>query len=102
MSWAKVKFVTYLPEYQENDNLIISALVEFGIGEESTSQTAFAKEVDLIQDTVFEGPYLPLEEVDSAAALTMVETALGTEQLELLKMKAEMFFIQSDTKFFND
>ena len=99
MRWCKVKYVNYLPDFEGIQNLIISAIVEFGVGEDSVSQTAFSKEIDLITSTDLSGPFIPLEDVDAAAALTIVEAALGADQMELLKMKAEMFFIQTNSKF---
>lgn len=101
MPWAKVKSLNYIPSFRGMENLVTSAIVEFGIANDGVDQVAFAKEIDLLNEVSFTGSFLPLEEIDQTQALSIVANIIGESGLEQLKLKAEITLMQTETLFFS-
>lgn len=99
MPWFKVKSLNYIPSFRGMENLITSAIVEFGMTIDGVDQPAFAKEIDLLKAANYEGIYLPLTEVDSEQASAFIARALGDEELDHLKLKAEITLMNSGIIF---
>jgi len=101
MNWAKVKSLNYLTSFNGVENLVTSAIVEFGITNDGVDQAAFAKEFDLLNGASFTGSFMPLQEIDQTQALNIVANVIGESELEQIKLKAEIALIPSETVFFS-
>lgn len=100
MTWFKVKSLNYLPVFRGMENIIVSAIVEFGVVNNGIEQVAFATEIDLLKGATFLGEFIPLAEVDSEQAAELV-TNVDDETIERLKLKAELTLYNTETVFFN-
>jgi len=99
MPWFKVKSLNYIPSFRGMENLIVSAIVEFGMTVDGVDQPAFAKEVDLLKTASFEGNYLPLSVLDAEQASAFVTSIVGEDEINHLKLKAEIALLNNETLF---
>lgn len=92
MPWFKVKSLNYIPTFRGMENFIISAIVEFGMTIDGVDQSAFAEEIDLLKGATFSGTFKALSELTKEDASQYVIEILGVDEIERLKLKAEINF----------